>query len=350
MSARDEGERTEQATPKRLEDARSKGEGPRSPDLAVALSFAGAAAFCLWQGPDALARSGAALAALVEGGAQGEWPGRARIIGTVAPLAGLLALPAALVLGGLAAQRSVVVAPAKLAFKPSRLSVLSNAKQKFGPSGLFEFAKAALKLALVCGAAGVVAAREIDRIALSPALPAAPAALLPLELAMTLLVAMALLTAPIAAADLLWQRFDFGRRNRMSRQETKDEAKEAEGDPHIKAQRRARAQGLATGPMLAEVAKADVVVVNPVHFAVALRWSREPGTAPVCVAKGRDEVALRIRRAAEQAGVPVRHDPPVARALHAAASLGAEVPPDTWRAVATLIRFADRVRAARGRA
>jgi flagellar biosynthetic protein FlhB len=96
--------------------------------------------------------------------------------------------------------------------------------------------------------------------------------------------------------------------------------------------------------MLADVPKADVVIVNPTHFAVALKWSRRKGAAPVCVAKGVDEVAARIRAAAAEAGVPIHRDPPTARALHATVNLGEEVRPEHYRAVAAAIRFAERMR------
>ena len=119
----------------------------------------------------------------------------------------------------------------------------------------------------------------------------------------------------------------------------------------MKAQRRSRAEAIATNRMLLDVPKADVVIVNPTHFAVALKWSRAKGSAPVCVAKGEGEVALRIREVAATAGVPIHADPPTARALHATVEIGREIAPEHYRAVAAAIRFADRMRqrrAARG--
>lgn len=118
----------------------------------------------------------------------------------------------------------------------------------------------------------------------------------------------------------------------------------------MKGQRRARAQEIATNRMLLDVPKADVVIVNPTHYAVALKWSRSKGSAPVCVAKGVDEVALRIRAVAETARIPVHSDAPTARALHATVEIGREIAPEQYRAVAAAIRFADRMRrAARSR-
>jgi flagellar biosynthetic protein FlhB len=172
-------------------------------------------------------------------------------------------------------------------------------------------------------------------------------------LAESLVVLLAITTViavTIAAVDLVWQRFDHARRLRMSYQDMREEAKQAEGDPHMKAQRRSRAEAIATNRMLLDVPKADVVIVNPTHFAVALKWTRAKGTAPVCVAKGEGEMALRIREIAATAGIPLHSDPPTARALFAATAVGREIAPEHYRAVAAAIRFSDRMRrAARAR-
>jgi flagellar biosynthetic protein FlhB len=130
----------------------------------------------------------------------------------------------------------------------------------------------------------------------------------------------------------------------MTLKELKDESKEAEGDPHLKQHRRMRAQELALNQMMGEVPNADVIIVNPTHYAVALKWSRMPGAAPECVAKGVDEVALRIREAATEAGVPIHSDPPTARALYATTDIGREIDPDHYEPVAAAIRFAEAMR------
>jgi flagellar biosynthetic protein FlhB len=148
----------------------------------------------------------------------------------------------------------------------------------------------------------------------------------------------------IGAIDYFWQYFEHIRTNRMSHKELTDEMKESEGDPYMKNERRRRGIDIALNRMIADVAKADVVVVNPTHYAVALKWARDQGSAPICVAKGVDEIAARIRAAAAEAGVPVHRDPPTARAIHATVELGAEIRPEHYRAVAAAIRFAERMR------
>ena len=155
---------------------------------------------------------------------------------------------------------------------------------------------------------------------------------------------VALIAAVIGAIDYLWQRAEHLRRNRMSRKELMDEMKQSEGDPHMKSQRRQRGVEIATKQMVADTAKADVVIVNPTHYAVALQWKRESRRPPVCLAKGVDEVAARIREVAMEHGVPIHSDPPTARALHATIDIGQEIHPDHYKSVAAAIRFAEKMR------
>lgn len=149
----------------------------------------------------------------------------------------------------------------------------------------------------------------------------------------------------VGLIDIVWQRQEHLRKNRMSRKEVTDEAKQQDGDPHVKNQRRQRGYEIAMNQMLADVPEADVVIVNPTHYAVALKWTRKPGAAPACVAKGVDEIAARIREVAAKEGVPIHSDPPTARALHATVEIGQEIHPDQYRAVAAAIRFAEAMRA-----
>jgi flagellar biosynthetic protein FlhB len=148
----------------------------------------------------------------------------------------------------------------------------------------------------------------------------------------------------IGGIDYMWQYQEHLRKNRMSHKEMMDEFKQNEGDPHMKQQRRQKGYEIAMNQMLADVPEADVVIVNPTHYAVALKWSRLPGEAPVCVAKGVDEIAARIREAAAEAGVPIHRNPPTARALHASVDIGHEILPDQYQAVAAAIRFAEMMR------
>jgi flagellar biosynthetic protein FlhB len=164
------------------------------------------------------------------------------------------------------------------------------------------------------------------------------------RLVLEFLFIVLLIQLAIGAVDFLWQNHHHRQKLRMSRKEMMDEFKESEGDPHLKSARRQRAQEVATNRMLTDVATADVVVVNPTHYAVALKWDRTKGGAPLCVAKGVDEVARKIRERAAENGVPIHSDPPTARAIHATVEIGQEIRVEHYRAIAAAIRFADTMR------
>jgi len=341
-------------TPRKLEEARRQGQIVRSSDLTTAVGYGGfllAAAVVAPWAADALGR----LMQVLLGQAHEIAPrllapgGRALAAGLMRPpvlaVGAAVLVPAALVLVVLFAQRGILFTLSNLTPKLSRIAPLSNARQKFGAQGLFQFAKSAVKLSVVSGLLALYLSARADRILVS--LYAEPGQILLAlgRLTFDFLAVVVLMAAMIGAVDWLWEWAQHQLRNRMTRQELVDETKTSEGDPHMKQQRRSRAQAIAMNQMLADVPKADVVVVNPTHYAVALRWARAGGGVPVCVAKGVDETARRIREVAAEAGVPVFSDPPTARSLHAMVEIGAPIRPDHFRAVAAAIRFADLMRA-----
>ncbi len=298
------GDKTYDPTPKRLEEARRKGDIARSTDLVTAGSYAGFLLFGLTFAAGVLLAFGSALQVFLadpdrlrslapDGFASGVLG--AVVIKALLPLAPVFLLPGALALLVLVAQRAIVVTPSKLAPKLSRVSILGNAAQKFGRQGLFEFAKAAVKLSLISGVLAVFLWRSRTNLIVLAELEAGQGTGFMLALMRDFLMLVALIALVIGLFDYLWQWSDHQRRNRMSRQDLLDEIKASEGDPHMRQLRRQRGQEIATRGMLAKVPGADVVLVNPTHYAVALKWDRGSGRAPVCVAKGVDEVALAIR-------------------------------------------------------
>ncbi|SES41112.1 flagellar biosynthetic protein FlhB [Tranquillimonas rosea] len=352
MSENDDDKQYEPSQ-KKLEDARKKGEIPRSTELNTAAAYAGLVLAAVAIGQGAIERAGAILAGLVAradslGPALFAGAGRPLLRGVVIEaslaLAPIFALPALLVLVSIVGQKGFVVAGSKLAFKASRISPLANAKNKFGRSGLFEFAKSFVKLVIYSACLGLFLWHRFPEILMTTALSpgAAAASLASLSIAF---VSLALVVSLVLGAiDMVWQRAEHHRKNRMSRKDLTDEQKQTEGDPHTKQHRRQRGQEIALNQMLADVPRADVVIVNPTHFAVALRWDRTAPGAPVCVAKGVDEIAARIREVAVESSVPLRSDPPLARGLHDALDVGDEVRPDHYAAVAAAIRFAEDMR------
>ena len=338
-------------TSKKLEDARKKGDIAKSQEVNTAVAYGGLMlAF-------AMTGSSVALGILQIGGSMiGQPDLLLETPGDLAPRLGdalgaitlavlpLFAIPALAILGSLFAQRALVFAPNKLKPKLSRISLLENAKNKFGRTGLFEFAKSFTKLTVITIVLGIFAMREVQNVAMSTLLQTGQVITLGLKLATNFLLIALILAAVIGAIDYIWQHFELLRRNRMSYKDMKDETKESEGDPHIKQQRRQRAQAIATNQMLQEVPSAAVVIVNPTHYAVALKWDPLMPGAPVCVAKGVDEIAARIREIALKEGIPIHSDPPTARALHASVELGQEISEGHYQSVAAAIRFADDMR------
>lgn len=348
----DDTDREHEATPQKLAEARKKGDIARSADLLTAAGIAGMLVALFVMGSWVVSLSGTAGMLLLE---RADHLSRLATTGTGTPLAGhlmafaapplaLLLLPMVAVLAMIAVTRGFVIAPERIAPKLSRISIVATASQKFGVEGLVEFGKSALKLGLVSAILYVFLASRLEEILatvyLSPNLSAAVLSRLMLEFLFIVL----LVTMSFGGLDYLWQLHLHRKRNRMSRKEIMDEFRESEGDPHLKSARRQRAQEIATNRMLTDVAQADVVIVNPTHFAVALRWDRSKGGAPVCVAKGVDEIAQRIRERAAENAIPIHSDPPTARAMYATIDIGQEIRTEHYRAVAAAIRFADAMR------
>ena len=348
----DSAEKEHEASQQKLEQARKDGDIPRSVDLQTAAATGGFVLALFSIGGWAITRAGTAgmvlidqsdrLSALVAAGSKGIVGGL--VMGFALPPLALLSIAPVMVLVVLIASRSLVVAPRKLAPRLSRISPVATAKQKFGTDGLVEFAKSSSKLGLVSVILYVLLAGRMEDILASIYLGPAMAGALMARLVLQFLLILFAIQLAIGVIDYLWQVGHHRRRHRMSRKEMLDEFKESEGDPHLKSARRQRAQEVATNRMLADVATADVVVVNPTHYAVALKWDRTKAGAPVCVAKGVDEIARRIRERAAESGVPIHSDPPTARAIHASVKIGQEIRVEHYRAIAAAIRFADAMR------
>ncbi len=349
----DDSDKTHEPTQHKLDEARKKGELARSADLTAAAAYWGFLITGLAAGSQTVSYVSTRLMVLID---QADGLSRLMFSGhAAAPVGGIMGgislglaawfvVPAGLAMLALIATRTIVFSPSKLTFKASRINPISNAKNKYGLSGLFEFSKSLVKLIVYSIVLGLFLKWRLP--ALQSALYSEPGgigALLGKVLTEFMLV-VCIVALAIGALDFLWQHFDHQRKNRMSHQDLRDENKQQEGDPHMKSERRARAAQIASEQMMVDVPTADVIVVNPTHYAVALKWSRAPGAAPECVAKGVDHMALAIRELAAEHGVPIRHDPPTARALYATTRIGDQIDPDQYRAVAAAIRFAETIR------
>ncbi|MGR3272915.1 flagellar biosynthesis protein FlhB [Thalassococcus profundi] len=353
MSESDDTEKTHEPSPHKLEEARKKGEIARSPDTLVAVGYAGMAMIALMLGKASLTAFGDALLPLIDhperlvadffdGPSDG--PTAALAGGVLTAVLPWFLVPGILVLATLLATRGLLFTPSKLAFKGSRLSLIQNAKNKFGRGGLFEFAKSFTKLAVYSAALALFLTAYMSEIVGSPQAGPGPVLALFGHLTLQFLAVVVVIAAAIGTIDFVWQRHEHLRKNRMSHKELRDEFKNTEGDPEMKHERRQRGQEIAMNRMMADVPKASVIIVNPTHYAVALKWDRGQGGAPVCLAKGVDAVAVRIREAAQEAGIPIHEDPPTARSLYASVDIGQQIAPDLYRPVAAAIRFAEDMR------
>ena len=341
-----------EASARKIEEARKKGDTPSSRELVTFASLAAIAAAVPVLGPGAARSLGSSLAPLwdrADAVPIGTGADAVALMGHLggAALAALLPVMALLAAAGVAAGAAQGARPAakRVTPDPSRLSPAKGLKRLFGPQGLMEFAKAVLKIG-VFGA--ILAAATWPGVPPLVALVSAPpdagtGALLRLLGRMTALLAA--LAGVLAIADVAWTRHSWRRKLRMSDEEMRQEMKGAEGDPIVKSRRMSLRRERARHSMMNAVDSAAFVVANPTHVAVALRYDRARDPAPVVVAKGRDHVALRIRARAEAAGVKVIEDRPLARALEAQVALDQTIPEELFAAVATIVRHLDAVRA-----
>ncbi|NIZ12202.1 flagellar type III secretion system protein FlhB [Phaeobacter sp. HF9A] len=350
----DDSDKSFEPTPEKLRKARQEGDVPKSNDLLQAASYLGWLVAFYTAGRSGVEKLGTVLMAMID------QPDRLAPVffgeGTAAPIAGefmtsafgsvlsWFVVPASFVLIAVFGQRAMVFAPKRIEPKLSRLSIIKNAKNKFGRSGLFEFGKSFAKLLLYGTALGVYFSWRLPDMVASVGTSAFTVVPLLIQLAMEFLILTLIISLTIGLGDAAFQQAEFIRKNMMSRKDVMDEMKNSEGDPHTKGQRKEKGRQIVRKQVAAAVPKADVVIVNPTHYAVALQWSRASGSAPECVAKGVDEVAALIREIAQEHGIPLHSDPPTARALYATVEVGEEITEDYYAPVAAAIRFAEEMR------
>jgi flagellar biosynthetic protein FlhB len=231
--------------------------------------------------------------------------------------------------------------------KLSKISPFSGLKRLFSATSLVNFAKSLAKLLIV--SCVIVVIVWPDRDQLDAIVRLDPAALLAhiQGLAIKLLVGVLAVLSVVAALDYIYQRQVWWKKQRMTVKELRDEYKQLEGDPQVRAKLRQVRIERGRKRMMANVPRASVVVTNPTHYAVALQYEKGMN-APVCLAKGIDAVALKIREAAEAHGIPIVENPPLARTLHASVEVDEEIPQSHYKAVAEVIGFVMRLKASRG--
>jgi flagellar biosynthetic protein FlhB len=343
----DKESKTEEPTERRIRESIEKGNIPVSREASVFASMVGIFAIAVFFVADRTQALSLSLRHLLDD--PGGWSlsngSDARQLAAMVGLeVGRFLLPivATLTIVGIAAallQNAPSFSFDRIRPQLSRISIGEGAKRVFGVRGQVEFLKAVAKFVGV--AIVVLVILRSEQVSVMSAIYTDPVAVpaLILSLAMKLLAAVSVATIVIVAADLVWSRVHWRRELRMTRQELKDEFKQSEGDPLLKSRLRSLQRDRARRRMIAEVPRATLVVVNPTHYAVALRYEREKDGAPVVVAKGLDLVALRIREMAEEHDVPVIEDKPLARSLYDAVEVDQMIPPEFYKAVAEIIYF-----------
>lgn len=258
-----------------------------------------------------------------------------QVLTAIGPVMAVLVFSA---IAGNAIQHRLLWTTEPLAPKLNRISLMAGAKRIFSKHAFVQFAKGILKIAIVGSVIYVIGSSEIERTGLLINGEIALSVSVTFMLAMKIMAAVTAIMALVAAADYLWQRHSWYEKQRMSVREVRDEYKEQEGDPTIKAKLRQIRQSRSRKRMMQDVPDATVVVMNPTHFAVALKYEQGMG-APVCIAKGQDNIALKIREIAYRHAVPVVQNPPLARALFKSVDVDQEVPVEHYKAVAELIGY-----------
>jgi len=342
----DKSQQTEEPTQKRLDDALEHGDVVKSSEVqTLVLLFGGTLAIAAFGSSAALGLAKTFQRFLAEPDQIAIGPGE--LMGLMRDLLERLALilgPIFVVmmiaaLAGNLIQHRPVFTFERLKPDLSKLSLTKGLTRMFGVDGLSNLFKGLLKIAIV--GAAVWTQLWPERATLEAVLEHSPAAIAGdmTHLLFKVLIAALAAMAAIAGADYLLQRFQFLKRNRMSKHDIKEEFRQTEGDPMIKARVRQIRQERAKRRMIAAVPEATVVITNPTHFAVALKYESGKMAAPVCVAKGVDGLALRIREVAKEHGVPVVENPPLARTLHAAVEVDEAIPPEHYKAVAQVIGY-----------
>jgi len=356
MAERDDQERTQEATPKKREDARKKGQVPRSVDLgAAAVTLATAGALFAFGSGAAQGLMGMLTEGLSLRSAELAYDDvMLRHLGELSALALLAVVPlfAAMLVAAIAAPAMIggwTFSSESLSFKPERLDPVAGFGRMFSLRSLVELLKSIAKFALIAGIAVLVIRSQLAEIGALATQSIGPAIIEAGRITLYALLSMAAGLGIIAAIDAPFQLWQYAKELRMSHQEIREETKESEGSPETRGRIRSMQQAAARRRMMQDIPKADVIITNPTHFAVALRYDDKQDHAPVVLAKGADEVAARIREVAREHGVPLVSAPPLARALFRNVEIGRQIPHALFVAVAQVLTYVFQLKLARRR-
>ena len=351
MSEEDKSQKTEEPTEKKLADARKKGDVPISKEVGIMTSIVALTLICFYILPNIAGQIMFDLgyflsnpsAFFISSGETGVHDLGEIIIDFVWSLffsLGIIFL--ALIIGGIMSivlQGQFVVALERLKPKLSNISPLSGFKRIYSVSAFIEFVKSIIKVFIV-GYMGYVTVKSvISSIPYTYDIEANSIPLIIVDNVTKLLLLISIFVVVIVIFDLIWKRYEWRKKLRMSFRELKEEFKQSEGDPHLKAKLAEKRRQVSRNRMMQSVPTASVIITNPTHYAVALKYESGVDDAPVCVAKGLDEIALKIREIGKDSKVPIMESPPLARALHAQTNIDETIPFEHWEAVAEIISY-----------
>jgi len=343
----DPGDKTEEPTEKRLHDAMERGEVAFSREAPLFASLGATLVALIFVIPGRAETLLSALVGVIDDPAGWRIERGEDVLALAGPviiasarflLPTVILLTAAGVLASVA-QGTPRIAPQRVMPDASRISPRNGLRRIFGPRGWTEFLKSLIKLTAVVTVATMMLVGQ--KAVLLTAMDSDPG-MLPqrvLDLCAKTIAAVLVATLAVAAADLAWSRMLWRRDHRMSKQELKDELRQAEGDRVLKARLRSLRLDRSRKRMLSAVPRATMVVVNPTHYAVAMRYVRAEGGAPMVIAKGADFIALKIRSIAEEHQIPVVEDKALARSLYAAVDVDRPIPAEFYRAVAEIVHL-----------
>lgn len=344
--APDKESKTEEATEKKIRDTIEKGKVPFSKETPVFASFTAITLFTLFFAKQSAVELGSFLSIFLE--RPEEWPLETErdaillyqvvFFEIVKALAIVMFLLVSAAIAGSVLQNTPRFVLERIKPQLSRISITSGWKRIFGAQGFVEFLKSLAKLAVVgLVLFWVLRNAQVDLLSGMITSPVAFGDVIR-GIALEILFAIIFVVAIIATADLLWSRFHWREELKMTKQEVKDEQKQTDGDPLVKMRIRSVQRDRARRRMMSAVPKATLVIANPTHYSIALRYVRDVDAAPVVVAKGQDLVALRIREIAAEHGIPVFEDVALARSMYSQVSVDSMIPSQFYQAVAELVR------------
>jgi len=347
MAETDDSQKTEDPTQRKLEEAHKQGQVPKSQEVRHWFMLAGIALSVSIFAGSSMGHLAGTLSSFL--GHMGRMPVSdpsfvlQLCLGLVKEAGIALAMPVLVLLiaavAGNMVQHRPIWSVEKLMPKFSKISPLAGAKRLFSMQSIFEFLKSLLKIVIVGAVVLALVWPERNRLPDLVSYDVADLLAIIFTLALRMVGGVIAVMTVIAIGDFMFQRFQFMKQQRMSKQEIKDEYKQLEGDPAVKGKLRQIRLERSRQRMMAAVPDATVVITNPTHFAVALKYEHERMDAPVVVAKGVDAVALRIREVANENEVPIIENPPLARALYASVEIDEAIPPEHYKAVAEVIGF-----------